>query len=60
MVQYGLSTNDSAFKVGGYTLQKGGVAMTTYQAIYLMIAFGMFTVSLLTFIVALLSLLKKK
>ncbi|MCY8330750.1 putative holin-like toxin [Bacillus spizizenii] len=34
--------------------------MTTYQAIYLMIAFGMFTVSLLTFIVALLSLLKKK
>ncbi|PSA91483.1 hypothetical protein C6370_18290 [Bacillus atrophaeus] len=34
--------------------------MTTYQAIYLMIAFGTYTVSLLAIIVSLLSLLKKK
>ncbi|MEN4815765.1 putative holin-like toxin [Bacillus velezensis] len=50
----------NALKVSGYTLLKGGVAMTTYQAISLMIAFGTFTVGFMAVIVALLSLQKKK
>ncbi|PAC85350.1 hypothetical protein CHI03_12695 [Bacillus subtilis] len=59
LVYYIYCAND-ALKMSGYTLLKGGVAMTTYQAISLMIAFGTFTVSIIAVIVALFSLPKKK
>ncbi|WP_332839988.1 putative holin-like toxin [Bacillus safensis] len=45
---------------GSSPYRKGVMLMSTYEAISLMIAFGIYTLSILTLVVALLTIFKKK
>ncbi|MFL0436978.1 putative holin-like toxin [Bacillus pumilus] len=45
---------------GSSPYRKGVMLMSTYEAISLMIAFGIYTLSILTLVVGLLTLFKKK